>query len=277
MANVEAHAKRGYNSIRRSGWIQPLTRIGFLCKGIVYILLGTMAIMYAFNAGGETTDQRGVIRVIAGQPLGTIALIIIVIGLLAYAGWRFICAFSDAERDGKDVKGLGARVGHFCSGAAHAGIAFYAIKLLSGGSASHADGTKSWTARLLQIPGGELLVGLGGLIVIGAGVFQIKKGLHEDFKDDLHTFRMGREEKRWVTRAGRWGHVARGVAFGLVGVFLLFAAFNSDPNEARGLEGVLDTVAAQPYGQWLLAVLAAGLALYGFYCITEAKYRRIRS
>ena len=277
MADVTTPAKEGYQAIRRSQWIEPLTRIGFLCKGVVYVLLGALAVMYAFNVGGETTDQRGVMREIAAQPFGTVLLIVMAVGLLGYALWRFICAFSGADGDGTDAKGLGARAGHFGSGAAYTGIALYAMKLLWGGSSQHKDAAKSWTARLLAIPGGELLVVLAGLVVIGAGVFEIRNGLREEFKDYLRTHSMGAEENRWATTAGKWGHVARGVVFGMVGVFLCYAAWRANPNEARGISGVLNTVVAQPFGQWMLGLLALGLVCYGVYCMIEAKYRRIRT
>jgi hypothetical protein len=87
---------------------------------------------------------------------------------------------------------------------------------------------------------------------------------------------MSGDEKRWAVKAGKWGYCARGVVFAIAGLFLVFAGFHSNPGEARGLEGVLDTLAAKPFGQLMLALVAAGLACYGVFCFVEAKYRRVR-
>jgi hypothetical protein len=276
MAEIAQQARRGYQSVRRSSYLEALTRIGFLSKGVVYLLLGSLAIMAALHKGGQTTDQKGVIQFIAGKPFAEFALGLIAAGLIGYALWRFVCAISDVEGKGRDAKGLAARAGYCFSGIAHTGIALYAIKLLTGEPANRADSAKTWTARLMDWPGGTLLIALTGLTLIGAGIYQIRKGFKEEFKEDLHTFSMDGTEKKWAIRAGIWGHAARGVVFGLIGLFLIFAAWSADPAEAKGVEGVLDTVSAQPFGQAMLIVLAGGLACYGLYCIVEAKYRRIR-
>lgn len=276
MAEIAHEAKRGYQAVRRSGHLETLTRIGFLSKGVVYLLLGSLAIMAALHKGGQTTDQKGVIQFLAGKPFGEFALAVISAGLIGYAIWRFVCAISDVEGKGSDAKGIAVRAGYALSGIAHTGIALYAIKLLTGEPASRGDSAKTWTARLMEWPGGILLIGLAGVALIGFGIHQIRKGFKEEFKEDLHTSSMDSTEKEWATRAGVWGHAARGVVFGLTGLFLIFAAWQADPTEARGLEGVLDAVSAQPFGQIMLMLLATGLAFYGLYCIVEAKYRRIR-
>lgn len=275
MAEIAHQAREGYRAVRRSGFLDPLTRVGFLSKGVVYVLLGALAVMVAMREGGETTDQRGAIQFIANKPFGEVALAIIATGLLAYAFWRLVCAVSDAEGKGSDAKGLGKRAGYLFSSITHAGVAIFAIKLLTGEPTSRGDMAKAWTARFMEWPGGTLLIGLAGVAFIAAGAYQIWKGLSQKFKEKLQTSSMDATEKEWAIKAGMVGLSARGIVFGLAGVFLVFAAWKSDPSKAEGLEGVLDAVAAQPFGQWLLALLAAGLICYGLYCMVEAKYRRI--
>src|SRR4051812_17233364 len=112
MAEIAQQARRGYRAVRRCNHLETLTRIGFLSKGVVYLLLGSLAVMAALHKGGQTTDQKGVIQFIAGKPFGELALSLIAAGLTGYAIWRFVCAISDVEGKGSDAKGLAARMGY---------------------------------------------------------------------------------------------------------------------------------------------------------------------
>ena len=226
--------------------------------------------MAAFGNGGQTTGQKGVIHEIAEKPFGEIALIVIGVGLLAYALWRIVTALEDAEHHGRDAKGIAKRVGHALSGIAYAGIAATALKLAIGESAGRGDGTQTWTARLMDAPGGTILVMLAGVVILLVGLFQIRYGWREEFRKHLRT-----ERNEWLIPTGKWGYMARGVVFAIMGFFIAMAGLRHDPNRARGLEGALDTLASQSYGQWLLALIAAGLACYGVFSMLSAKYRHI--
>jgi hypothetical protein len=242
----------------------------------VYILIGVLALMAALHEGGETTDQRGVIEKISTQPFGELALIVIALGLFAYALWRFVEAASDTEHKGAGAKGVAQRFGQFASGFVYAAIAVSALKMLAGSRASSGDATQTWTARLMDAPGGIVLVVLAGAVVFITGLFQIRHGWTEGFSESLATSRMNSKERRWTLRFGRWGYVARGIVFTIIGLFVAIAGVRADASEARGLEGALDTLAVQPFGQGLLGVVAAGLLCYGAYSVMEARYRRIR-
>lgn len=276
MAQLEEEAKRVYRTVRRSPWLERFARVGFLCKGVVYILLGILAVLTALDAGGETTDPKGVVRRVADTPFGGIVLATIVCGLAAYVLWRLIAAFSDTENHGSDAKGLASRAGHLGSAVAYSLVTVYALRiLLTGNGVPDNDEAQTWTARLLSAPGGFLVVILAGLIVIGVGVAQFWIAWNEGFTKFLRKYSIDRGPRRWVVRAGKAGYMARGVVFGLVGAFLIMAALQSDAHQARGMEGVLDAVAGQRYGQWLLAVIASGLTCFGVYTVVESRYRRI--
>jgi hypothetical protein len=251
------------------------TRVGFASKGIVYLLIGLLALKTAFREGGETTDRDGAIQYIAGQPFGEVALVIIGVGLLAYAAWRILCGAMDLEHEGDRPTGLAKRLGYFASGALYASAGLFALKLLTGDGGRKGNGAAHWTARLMDAPAGTLLVILAGVGIVIFGLIQIRNGWKEKFRKHLQAGAMSSEPKRWAVRAGKWGYVARGMVFSTIGVFLISAATRHDPSRARGLEGALDALAAQPYGQWLLAFVAAGLACYGVYCFVEARYRRL--
>jgi len=249
--------------------LEYLTRLGFAAKGIVYLLIGLLALLAALGEGGETTDRSGVIDRIAAQPFGEVAVTIIAVGLAAYALWRFMCAILDKEHEGSDKKALVKRIGWLISGLLYASASVYAFRVLAANGASQdkGDDAPHWSARLMNAPAGELLLAAIGVGIIAFGIAQIRRGWTERFRKHL---RGG--VPHWAITAGKWGHIARGVVFGIIGGFIVRAAIRHSPGEARGLERTLDTIAGEPY---LLGALAAGLACYGAYCMIEAKYRRV--
>lgn len=263
-------------SVRSNPSLGQLARLGFAVKGVVYLVIGALALMAAFGNGGETTDQRGAIRTIAEKPFGEFALIVVGIGLIGYALWRFACALLDSEGEGSDAKAMGKRAAYFASGIIHSTIAVYALKLAAGTPGGGGQGAQTWTARALAAPAGEWLIAALGLAIIIGGIGQFREGMNQHFMEKLRTQQMSANELDWARRAGKWGYAARGVVFAITGAFLMYAAWTSNPSQARGLEGVLDEIGSKPLGQWLLAAVAAGLVCYGVFCFVAARYRRVR-
>jgi hypothetical protein len=276
--SIKYQAKTQIDSVRHSNWLETLTRIGFACKGIVYFLVGVLALMAALGNGGETTDQRGVMGRIAEKPLGEFALGVIAAGLFAYALWRFLSAIYDTEGEGSDKKGIATRIGYTISGFIYSGFAYTALRLVMGdGSAAQGgNATQTWTARLLNAPGGTFVVIAVGVGVIAFGISQIRNGWKEKFMDKMRTRQMSATERDWCAHAGKAGYAARGVVFAIVGTFLVAAALRHNPGEVRGLEGALDTLSAQPFGPYLLGLVSLGLAGYGIYSMFAARYRTVR-
>ena len=132
-----------------------------------------------------------------------------------------------------------------------------------------------WTARLMAQPFGRWLVVIAGAVIVGAGLYQFYKAYKADFRDELNLGAMSGRVKTWTTRSGRLGYAARGVVFGVIGIFLVQAALQTDPDEARGLGGALNTLASQPFGPYLLGAVALGLVAYGIFMFVMARYRRI--
>jgi hypothetical protein len=131
------------------------------------------------------------------------------------------------------------------------------------------------TAIVLSWPAGRWIVGVAGLAIIGAGLWNLYRGLTKKFEKKWHTGEMREVERTWGGRAGVAGHVARGVVFGLIGVFVTKAAIDYNPKDAIGLDGALQKLAHQSYGPWLLGLTAAGLVCYGIYCLVDARYRDV--
>ena len=259
-----------------SPWIVRFGRFGVATKGVVYVLVGILAALAAFGAGGATTDQRGAFSWLLQQPLGRPLLAIAAVGLIGYALWRFVQAGLDTEGKGTDAKGLQGRGAYVLSGLVYLGLCFSVVQLLLGGGASNGDSTtRDWTAWFFDQPFGRWLVGLGGAAIVATGFAQFYRAYTAKFREKLRIDDLTPEQELWVTRLGRMGFAARGVAFTVIGGFLMAAALYARPEQARGLGGALDTLASQPFGPWLLGLTALGLAAYGVYMLAEARYRRM--
>jgi hypothetical protein len=260
-----------------SPWIEALGRFGYASKGIVYLIVGMLAVQAAFGRGGDATDQQGALARVAEAPFGRVLLAVLAIGLLGYALWRFVQSALDTENKGSDGKGLVTRAAYAGVGVIYVGFALSAARIALGGDGGEGSSrrTQDWTAWLLGQPMGGWLVGLAGAAVIGNGLFQLYRAYGSTLRDKLRLDEMDSNQVTWVTRIGRAGYAARGIAFVLLGGFLLAAALHADPSEARGLDGALASLAGQPFGPYLLTVVAAGLAAYGVFGLVEARYRRM--
>ena len=270
---VRRHAER---AARKAGpWIERLARIGYVAYGIVYMLVGALAVRAAFGTGGKTTGQEGALHQVLLAPLGRVMLGMIALGLLAYASWRLFQGILDPEDEGKDVKGIVKRTDHVLNGLFHGALAFSAGGLALGAGGGGGGSPDDWTARLMAQPFGRWLVVIIGVGVFCAGLYQFYKAYKAEFRDELESGEMSAREMSWATRSGRLGYAARGVVLGVIGVFLVQAALQTDPEQARGLGGALGALARGPFGPYILGTVALGLVAYGAFMFVVARYRRI--
>jgi hypothetical protein len=259
-----------------------IARAGYAARGIIYVIVGALAALAALGQGGGTTDSRGALSSLMSAPFGKFLLVAIALGLLGYSAWRAVQSVLDVDDHGTGLKGLSIRAGLAVSAVTHVGLAFFAASIALGwaaggqsaGKSGGGDGSSSqeWTAWLLSQPFGPWLVGAAGLAVAGAGVAHMVKGWRGDF---LRRFEMAPSERDFIAPVSRFGLIARGVAFVLIGAFLVTAAIQHDPSEARGLSGALQALQQQPSGWVLLAILAFGLVAFGAYSLIESVYRRV--
>ncbi|HEU0194172.1 MAG TPA: DUF1206 domain-containing protein [Gaiellales bacterium] len=254
---------------------EVLTRIGFIARGAIYAIIGLLAIQVAIHAGNEPTSQRGAMETIQKQPAGHWLLLVVAIGLGAYAAWRFVQAYAGHGPEGGGDHSTFGRIAAAGSGCAYAALCALAVSILLGSSSSSSSNAHQQTAGVLGWPAGQWLVGAAGAGFVAVALYQAYKGISRRFLDDDKTEIMGENTKRWLTVFGVVGHLARAVAFGLIGIFLIQAARTYDPSKAVGLDGALARLAHQSYGSFLLGLVAAGLIAFGLFSITEARYRRI--
>jgi len=274
LSNLEQPARRAASH----PWIEKLARLGFAAKGIVYFVVGLLAAQAAFGTGGKTTDSSGALSTIVTQPFGKFLLALVTIGLIGYALWRLVQTIFDPEHAGEPTKAkqIAQRIGYGLSALTYSGLALTAIKLIMGNPTSGGDSTQDWTARFMAQPFGRWLVGLAGLVVIGVGLAYLYEAFKAKFQRHFNLNLMSESEQQWTKRLGQFGIAARGIVFGIIGLFLTLAALRQNANEARGLGGALAALAAQPFGPWLLGIVALGFIAYSIYSLIEARYRQIR-
>jgi Domain of Unknown Function (DUF1206) len=254
--------------------VEWMGRLGYGARGIVYLIVGALAVLAATGSGGKTTDTKGALQVLFERSFGDALLGLVAFGLLGFALWRVFQAVADADHHGRDLKGLGIRVALGVSAAIYLSLAVFAVSLAVGwGTGGGGEGAaRDWTAWLLARPFGRWLVGAVGAAIAGAGIGIGWKGWHATFERRLA---LSPHARRWVVPAGRFGLLTRGVVFLLIGGFFVTAAVQSDPAEAKGISGALRTLQAQPYGGLLLGIVAFGLFAFGLFGIVQAIYRRI--
>jgi hypothetical protein len=255
-------------------WVEYLARVGYLAKGIVYGLVGLLAVQAALMAT-RTPDTRDALKTIGDAPFGRVLLGLVAAGLLCYVVWRFVQAWWDTEYKGRDWKGLVIRVGYGISAAGYLMLAVAAGTAALHGSGAGDTAQRRAAAAVLAWPGGWLVLVAVGLIVIGVGVSHFRRAYRADFMKDYDRTEMSDPERAWAKPVGRFGLAARGVTFCLIGLFLVIAGWRTNVGEVKGLGDAFNLVGAQPLGRWLLAVVAAGFVAYGAYCFSRAKYRRI--
>ncbi len=242
-------AGRGLRGAGR--WIVGLARVGFVAKGVVYIVIGVIAAGVALGMRRRFADAGGALRILVAEPFGRVLLVVVSVGLLGFAAWQTVAAALDVERRGARLNGIAARVGFAVSAVVHAVLGIDALRLALSDRAGPrgTDPIRYWTTRLLLAPHGTWIVALAGVVVILFGLDQIRRAYVGDVVADLE-LPAGGAAGRWAVRVGRLGEAARGVILLVIGGFL--------------------------YGPWLLAAVAVGLAAFGVLQILSARYRRFR-
>lgn len=251
--------------------LDKAARGGFVAKGVVYALIGLLSFQVA-TGSSERTDQKGALQKVAEQPFGTALLWLMAVGFFAYAAWRLSEAAWGRRGETDEKKRTLKRVGSAVNGLVYLAFGVLSVTTATGGSSSS---QASWTAKALNHSGGQTAVVIAGLVIIAIAIALTVRGLRTDFEKHLNRGRMSPTTYTAVRRLGQVGYVCRGVVFGLVGIFVIKAAVDHKPGQARGFDAALKSVAHAPLGQFLLMVAAAGLICFGAYCLAEARYRRL--
>ena len=254
--------------------LEHLARIGLIAYGVVHLLLAWLALQLAWGGGsGQSADQAGALATLAEQPLGRPLLWLLAVGLVALAAWQAaevlrwrsrLSSTGDARK-----KALEKVVKSVAKAVLYAVLAVLAVRTATSGGSS---GGQQSAAGVFGWPAGRWLVALVGLVVIGVGVYLVHKGVSKRFLEEVDLGSASPQTTRLVTRLGQAGFPAKGVALGVVGGLLVYAAVTFDPARAGGLDGALRTILGAPFGQVLLTLVAVGIAAFGAFCFVRARY-----
>jgi hypothetical protein len=258
----------------RSETARKVVLVGWAAKGVVYLTLAYLVLQMAFGSSEEEASTTGALELIAGGTAGKIALIVLGLGLLAYAVGRIleVTTLAGPNIETKDKVEAGVLAFIYT---ALAITAFGIVGIGGGGRGGGQGKEKEGSAFLLGLPGGRWIVGLIGLAVIAFGAFQAYKGVKQKFLPTLRTGEMSPGLRAATGKIGTAAYITKGLILALIGYFLISAAVQYDAQEAKGIDAALQEVAQESWGPIVLALVAVGLACYAAFAFLESRYRRV--
>lgn len=258
---------------KSEGHFERLARAGYWAKGIVYILLGGLSLSSVISGGqGEDTPEDALSSLLSA-PMGRIILGLIALGLAGYVLWRLAQSVLNADDHDNDTMGIVTRLGQFFSAVANSFLVMTAAGLaIQGGGSDGGSDQTSIIAMVMAQPFGPWLVGIVGLIFVGAGLGQIYRGVVKDYEGRIV---IPADKKAVLDPVSQFGLIARGALFVVIGGLIVYAGITVSPEDTGGLRDALDWLRSQPYGAVFYGMAAAGLAAYGGYSIVQALYRRM--
>jgi hypothetical protein len=252
-----------------------LARAGLAARGVMYAIIGWIAVQVAFGHSRQQADRTGALHSIGSTPIGGILLWLLVIGFIGMALWRL----SEAVYGSPGTSGpkASSRLAALARAVVYAAVAYGVLEYAIGAGSPQSSDEQSvdLTATLLRHPGGRALVVVIGLAFIGGGLYLAYRAWRKAFRPELELGRLRPVLRRGVEWLGEWGGMARGIVFVTVGVFLVIAAADAQPQQAKGIDSALRTLAATPLGPWLLVLVAIGLIMFGLFSCCEAKLLRL--
>lgn len=274
--DVANGAKNAARSAKNNPWIDRLTRIGYATRGLIYGLMGYLAFQVFFGRG-KITDQTGALATIAAQPYGKVLMIVIAVGLVGLLIWGIVRGIADPYHKGSDLKGMISRAGYIVSGISYGALLMPTLQLIRGASrGSSTQQTQQAAAGMLTKPWGPWVIGLVGLVLMGAGLYRMYLGVKGKLTERLKSYEMTEAQRKWAVRLGRIGYIALGFVLTVTGGLAVLAATTFDPHKIGGLDSALVFIAHQPYGPWLLALVGLGLIAFAIYSFMGAIWFRIK-
>jgi Domain of Unknown Function (DUF1206) len=249
-----------------------LARAGLTARGVIYILIGWVALLVALGHSSDEADQQGALHLLAGKSYGLVSLWLLGIGFAAYALWRLSEAAFGVTGD---QPGAGPRLKSLARAVIYAGFSYLTFTVISGTDRSQSRQQQDITATVMQHPAGRVLVGVAGLIVVGCGAVLVAEGVRRKFLKYLQTGQMSPRTRRVVEVLGVIGTIARGVVFALAGVLVIVAAVTHQASDSGGIDKALLTLRNQPFGEVLTIMAALGLLVFGIYGLCEARWRKV--
>lgn len=276
MSTQSAHISAAGRRASSSTLFQVLARAGIVARGLMYLLVGYLAVRIAFGQGGTSADRQGALRTVAQDTGGTVVLWLLAVGFAGLAMWHFTEAVKGQA--GPDGRTVGKRLAALARGVFYAAVCSSTVTFVvgSGGPGSSDKKSQDLTGTAMhEVPGGRWLVLLVGLGFVAGGIGLAANALRRDFEKQLKTWQMSARTRAAVEALGMVGRSTRALVFAAAGAFLVYAAVTFDPGKAKGVDGTLRQFARTAAGPWLLVLVALGLVVVGLYSFCEARWRRL--
>jgi hypothetical protein len=272
-----ARAMPSSEAARENTAVHASARIGLVARGVLYAVVGMLALRLAFRQAHETADKNGALLAVARQPFGKALLVILAIGFACYCAWMVVRVFT--IREDSAGKAWGKRTSAIFRAAVYGVLTWSAVDLVRRAGANASKGgnrqQQEWTARVLDWPAGRFIVAGVGAALLGAAGYFVYRAVTQKWRKKLDLASASEKTRSAVTVTAWAGWLGRGVVAALIGVFLVQAAWQFDAKKAVGVDGALRRVTEAAWGPFLLSVVAIGLFAFGVYSMIEARYRRV--
>lgn len=266
-------AKAAGRSAEDSEWLDHVARAGLVAYGTVHLLIGWLALQLAFGeASSADASSTGALRTLAQQPLGEVLIWVIAIGMCLMVLWRLIEAAFGHQDETDEKKRWRKRATSLGKAILYGTVAVTGIQIATSSGGGSGGGTDSMTAKLMNLPGGQLIVGLVALGILAYGARLIHKGWTEGFKEHLDAKGKSGDDGSAYIMLGKVGYIAKGVAIMLIGGLFMYAAITHEAKKSGGLDEALQTVLGYPFGQAMVVAIGIGLAAYGLFCFARARH-----
>jgi hypothetical protein len=256
-------------------WLAWLARAGLIARGVMYVLIGIIAVQVAIDGSRQQADRTGAVHLVAQSAFGSVILWLLVIGFAGMTLWRLSeAAWGSPGADGRKAS---KRLANLARAVFYAVVTYGILKYALGvGQPSSSDSqSQDLTAAAMKYQGGQVIVALAGVVVVIAGLYVMYRAYKLKFLKHLRLGSASPRTRKVVTRLGQAGGIARGLVFATIGVFLVIAAKDASPRQAKGVDSALRALAHTPLGPWLLVVVAIGLMMFGAYSWCEARWRAV--
>ncbi len=265
-------APRSLKEAEDHSWVDHAARFGLVAYGVVHLLVAYLALQLALGSPSGSASGSGALHELAQQPYGLVGLWLVALGMLLLVSWRLLEAAVGRREETDPGKRTRKRLGSLLKAVLYGSLGVAAVQVAVGGGSSSGGGTDSTTATLLQLPGGQLIVGAVGLAILGYAVQQIRTAWTEGFREHITAQGESGGSGTAYVWLGKAGYTAKGVAVGVVGVLFGYAAVTHDAARSGGLDQALEQIREQPFGRVLLGIVALGIGCYGVFCFARARH-----
>ena len=270
MTGLTNRAERSGREANDSDWLDYAIRAGLVAYGIVHLMIAWLAAQLALGEQEGKASSTGALQELAEGAFGTILIWLIAVGMILLVLWRLLeAALGHEDEDGKDQ--IRKRLGSLAKAVIYGAIAVSAVRVATG-SSSQGGGSDSMTAQLMDLPAGRWIVAGVGLAIIAYGANLVRRAWTEKFREHLSAEGKSGDVGKAYIWFGKAGYMAKGISIAIVGGLFCYAAYTHEPNKSGGLDVALHKVLEQPFGQFLLLAIAAGIACYGLFCFARARH-----